>query len=192
MITLCFKKRFTSTGLWQARCSIVDQSPSPTLSVCTNNYYETGPVFEKDDPNNQKSAEEIINPPFNKGVDSMPMYYTDWACKGRNFKIWEQSPYSHLEATNVTTDSQIYYYFSKLSHNFDLMMAKRAYFGDFWRRMELSELISMRESIANYLNKFGFYDSPNIGGLTGCPHCPQDEQIAQGFNEGEGGNGGGG
>ena len=151
--------------------------------------------LKNNSPSNTKSMEEIENPVFNKGVKGMPEYFTDWAWKGRNFKIWDQSLYSHLEAVNISTNSQAYFYFSKLSHKIDLLLSKDNFTYPFvWAGKSREDFTAARETLGNYYKKFEHFFSPNIGGWYGCPHCQQEEDIAVGVGEGEGqgGNGGGG
>ena len=144
---------------------------------------------------NTKSMEEIESPVFNKGVKGMPEYFTDWAWKGRNFKIWDQSLNGHLEAVNISANSQTYFYFSTLTHKVDLLLSNNNFTYPFiWAGKTREDFATARETVANFYYSFEHLYSANIGSWSGCPHCQQEEAIAEGVGEGEGegGNGGGG
>ena len=106
------------------------------VSQIFKKYYETGPGYEKvfhrkhrnksqENNKNKEESEKDMIPSFNEGVENMPKYFAEWNTKGRNFKICEQSPYDHLEATSVNTSSQIYFYLEDLHKRFDYLYWKR-------------------------------------------------------------------
>ena len=83
---------------------------------------------------------------FNEGVENMPKYFTEWNIKGRNFKIWEQSLYDHLEATSVSTTSQVYYYIEHLNRMFDSLYSNKYRVIYKWKYSKLNTFLAFSEN----------------------------------------------